>query len=184
MANLDETFRQYVQEETADKFLWGDGNGITILGGEADAVVVDANESAVGDADPVGISAEVVENLLWATEGSFAVNDPIDAVELVFQLPEARWVSEVGSVCAQLKLILVVSEPKGIEKLAAKKPRHGLDGKQKARVCGVPQLLRVVEPAPGDDAMQVWMGQELPGPGVQYGGEGKLSFEPALAELQ
>ena len=85
MANLDETFRQYVQEETADKFLGGDSNGITILGGEADAVVVDANESAVGDADPVGISAEVVENLLWATERSFAVNDPIDAVELVFQ---------------------------------------------------------------------------------------------------
>ncbi len=88
------------------------------------------------------------------------------------------------SVSAQLKPILVVSEPERIEKLAAKKPRHGLDGKQKAWVCGVPLLLKVVEPAPGDDAMQVWMEQELSGPGVQYGGEAELSFEPALAELQ
>jgi hypothetical protein len=49
------------------------------LSSEADAPVVAIEETAVGDRDAVRIAAEIIENLTRSAEGTFGVDNPVDA---------------------------------------------------------------------------------------------------------
>ncbi|KKL46313.1 hypothetical protein LCGC14_2346800, partial [marine sediment metagenome] len=92
-----------MQKESADELLWGYGDGVAILGVETDTVVVHADKSPVGDANPVGVETKVFENLLGSTEGSLCIDDPVLAVELVFKAAEVFSIAELGGISAKVE---------------------------------------------------------------------------------
>ena len=96
MANLDEAGGQDVEEEAADELVRAERDGLAVLGGKADGVVVDGHEALIGDADAVGVAAEVAEDLLRRRRRALGVDDPVPAVERVEQLRERAGVGEVG----------------------------------------------------------------------------------------
>ena len=55
---------------------------VAVLGGEANAVGIDALQALIGDTDAVRVAAEVAEDLLRPAERALGVDDPLDAVEL------------------------------------------------------------------------------------------------------
>ena len=81
---------KHVEQEAAQELVHGQGHEalLVAVGGvspaKGDLVVGQGDEAMVGDGDAMRVASEVVENMLRATEGRFAVDDPI----VVEQLPE------------------------------------------------------------------------------------------------
>src|SRR5207247_5754628 len=72
VANLHEARGQDVEQEAAEKLARGDGHAAAVLGREADSVGGDGLEAVVGEADAVGVAAEVVEDLGGPPKGRLA----------------------------------------------------------------------------------------------------------------
>ena len=64
-----------------------------------------------------------------------------------------------------------------MQKLSTKKPGQDFDGQEKARPCPDPALAPRIEPAAGDDAVQMRMELEFLSPAVEHGRETDLSAE-------
>lgn len=83
VADFHEAVRQDMHEEPADELHRGNGHDFpsapvfVVLPFEGDAAALDIQNPAVGDGDPVGISAEVIHNTGSVLEGRFAVDKPI-----------------------------------------------------------------------------------------------------------
>ncbi len=84
VADAVEPLRQDVEQEAADELVGGDrhrllpvGAGATIiLVAERDAALVEAEEAAVRDRDPVGVAGQIGEHRLRPGEGRLGVDDP------------------------------------------------------------------------------------------------------------
>jgi hypothetical protein len=81
--DLDVAARQNVEKETANEFVWRDDRVLAAFRTEADAVLVERNESMVRDADPVRVSTEIPEDLFGSGERTLGVDHPVLAVEEV-----------------------------------------------------------------------------------------------------
>ena len=77
-----EAFWQNVKQEAVDKFLGGESHGFepifvfSIPVSEGDLTVFHAEDAVVGDSYSVGVAAQVIEDLLWGSEGFFRIDDP------------------------------------------------------------------------------------------------------------
>lgn len=82
MANADEAFGKDVEEESAEEFLGvkGEGpfsgEGVAVADGEGDGVGIEGDEAMIGDADAMGVVAEVSKELGGASERAFGIDDP------------------------------------------------------------------------------------------------------------
>ena len=82
MAHTHESFGNDVEQETADELVGSEGHGfflilvLAITIGEGDFAVINGQDAIVGEGDAVGVSAEVVEDVLGGAEGLFGVYDP------------------------------------------------------------------------------------------------------------
>ena len=61
-----------MEQEAAEELARGDGHAAAVLGSEADSVGGDGLEAVVGEADAVGVAAEVVEDLGGPPKGRLA----------------------------------------------------------------------------------------------------------------
>ena len=59
---------QDVLEEAGDERLVGQRDGAAVLGGEADAVLVDELDAMVGESDTVSVATEIADHLHGAAE--------------------------------------------------------------------------------------------------------------------
>lgn len=74
VSNADKGFRDYVEEESSDKFIGGKSNGfvliaitsIFIVKGNFSVIVFD--DSVIGDGHTMGVAAKVIEDLIWTRE--------------------------------------------------------------------------------------------------------------------
>jgi hypothetical protein len=64
-----------VEQEAADELVGRKRDVLAVLGGEGDAAWAAGDETLVGDADAVGVAAEVAEDLGGTTEGRLAVDE-------------------------------------------------------------------------------------------------------------
>jgi hypothetical protein len=82
MADADEATGQDVEQKPAEEgggLERGESRGVpvgAILPPEGDVVVLQRDETIVGEGDPIGIAAEVREDRLGAGQGRLAVHDP------------------------------------------------------------------------------------------------------------
>jgi hypothetical protein len=76
-----EPLGQHMLQKAAHELQRWQGHGLpalvlSILIAEADVTVRDREQPAIGQGDAVDISAQVIQHLLWALHGRFAVDDP------------------------------------------------------------------------------------------------------------
>ena len=105
-----EASRQGVQQEAADEFLGVEGqrplpSAVAVVApAEGDLAAVNRDDAVVGDGDTVGVAAEVVEDLLGATEGPLGVDHSFGLAQLGQEALEGDGVAQHLEGAMQLQL--------------------------------------------------------------------------------
>ena len=112
---------------------------VGIISPEKRNIAIPVGEDAViADGDPVGISAEVLENTFWATEGRFAIDDPLLFIELFPESFEVAWFLEMTDTSGEDKIASFEAIFEVVKKLTAEQRRHDSYGKEKALAAWYP----------------------------------------------
>lgn len=112
MSDADEAWREDMEKEAAKEFLGVKrhmaflAQGITGSDVEGDAIRVDGDEAVVGDADAVGVVAEVSEEIGGSAKRAFGVDDPGFGVEGVAEGGPCEGVLEVGEMARKVEFTL------------------------------------------------------------------------------
>ncbi len=161
VADADEAVGDDVEEEAADELrrlqlhhLDAIAVGV-VLPAEAEAAVVEAENTLVGEGDAVGIAAQVLEDLFGAGEGAFGVYDPVILAELAEPLREGSGGREGGGGSGEDELARVEGAPEGVEVFATEDLGEGADREEEAGGRGDPARAVGGESAAGDDAVEV-----------------------------
>ena len=87
----DEPGRRSMQQEPAQELdrmesqFAGHFSGCIVSDREGDLIIIESKQPLVGDCYPMGVAAQVFEDLLRPTERCFGEDDPVGSVKLVFQ---------------------------------------------------------------------------------------------------
>ncbi len=96
VADAGEARRQDVQREPPDKFVgvqrhhFGLGAVFIVFPGEGDFAVGKIEDAVVADGNAVGVSPEVVDDLLRSAERGFGVDHPVVLAQCLAQRGEVR----------------------------------------------------------------------------------------------
>lgn len=102
---------QDVKQEPSDKFISFDRHSllavaVSIISPEKRNVAIPVVEDAViADGDPVSISPEVLQYSLGATEGWFAIDDPLLLVELFSEDLEVPGLLETADTAGEYEIV-------------------------------------------------------------------------------
>src|SRR5258708_40034965 len=100
MADLVESVGQDVLDEAMKKLDGRERDRAVSLGSKRDGIVRDREQAAVGDPHTVGVTAEVVDDVLTRLEGGLRVDvPPVGLGDLGHQELEAERIDEVGETC-------------------------------------------------------------------------------------
>ena len=97
VADAHEAGGQHVEQKASQELVHGQGHEALLIavGGvspaEGDLVASQGNEAMVGDGHTMGVSAQVVEDILGAPERRLAINDPVPAEEWTQEGSESFW---------------------------------------------------------------------------------------------
>lgn len=133
---------QGVQEKAAqelgalqrERFLSGGVFGITMA--ESDGLVRDLDDALVGDADLVGISAQIGEYLPGAREGAFGEDDPLFWVQGIEQALKSLWLMQFFELAMELQLSFLVQLRESFEENGAVHPGESPHGEQPFSLTG------------------------------------------------
>src|SRR5262249_7547754 len=117
--NLDKTLGQDVQQEAAKELVGRDGDRMLAASAEGDPVLVERDESMVGQTDSMGVAAEIPEDLLRSTERRLDVDNPTGAIQLVAKAREATRIGQGGGGSLEPELAVVVQAHEASEEFAA-----------------------------------------------------------------
>jgi hypothetical protein len=153
VADLVEALRQHVLQKSADKFQGRQSHGLpTVMAGvlvaETDLSILDREQTAIGQCNPMNIPASVAEDLFGPVHSWFTVYHPLCRTDRLRD-------SNIGTF-----LVCQISEAAS-EELGERPDRH------KVMLAGrAPRGPISGDPAGRDQAMDVWMVDERPGPSV------------------
>jgi hypothetical protein len=121
-----------VQQEPSDKFICLKRHGlftaiVGIISPEKRNIAIPVGQDAIiADCDPMGISAEVLKNAHWATEGRFAVDDPLLIIELFPEDLKVAWFLEMTDTARKNKRASFETLLEIIKELASEDLRQDL----------------------------------------------------------
>jgi hypothetical protein len=119
----DEAFGEHMEEEATDKLeRWqvdeSVRSGLLISPGpEGHRLSIKGQESLVGDGHPVGVMAQVAEDVPGATEGGLGIDDPFHSSEFPHEPFEDRHVSPMPDLAGEGELTLLERLAQAIEEL-------------------------------------------------------------------
>jgi hypothetical protein len=90
-----------------------------VLPAEGDMVVLESDETMVGDGNTVSVASQVVEDMFCPAKGRLRVDDPLLAEELTGETVEAIGLSEADDRAVKLELVLVDDLYEPVSELAA-----------------------------------------------------------------
>jgi hypothetical protein len=175
VSDAHQASRQDVEQETAEELGNVEGHQSVAVAArpvspaKGHAVVVEGDESAVGDGDAVGVAAEVAQHLLGAGEGRFAVDDSVFASGLA----ESSVRVDLGA--RQLAVFETRLEP--VQQLGAEQPGQDAHREEEARPGRDSALAVRMEASTRDNAVDVRMEKQGLGLGVQNAGEADRGAE-------
>lgn len=113
VADSDIAVGQHMLEKATDEFGGIECHQAEFLGpvvppAESDFAISDVGDSVVGDGDPMGISAEIVEDLLWTAERLLGIDDPLVTTGLANPRGIAARVLQFGKLAVKLESSLPV----------------------------------------------------------------------------
>ena len=83
VTDTDKAFGQDVRQEAADELVRGESHdalsvaGLAVDPSELNLIAVEADQPVVGDGHPMGITAQITENLCGSSEGRLGIDDPV-----------------------------------------------------------------------------------------------------------
>jgi hypothetical protein len=121
-----------VKKEPSDKFICLQRHGlftviVCIISPQKRNITIPVGEDAViADGNPVGISSEVLKYPLGATEGRFAIDDPLLFIELFPEGFKVVWFLEMTDTAREDKVTSFEAMLEVVKELAAEQLRHDL----------------------------------------------------------
>jgi hypothetical protein len=108
VADADQALGENVDQESAEELICGDRHDLLlavriVFPAKRDSIILERNQSMVGDGDAVRIASEIVQNMLGTAEGWFGIDHPVLAKELSEKLAKATWLSKA----VELELVLL-----------------------------------------------------------------------------
>jgi hypothetical protein len=130
----DKASRQDMEEEPADKLLGLEQHDLLavmvriISPEEGNLAVPDGEEAVIADGDSVGISTQVLQDPLGASEGRFAIDHPFFMVE---RPPEGFEVSGTFELVGKDQLPALEGLFEEVQELTSEQRRQDPDGQEK-----------------------------------------------------
>jgi hypothetical protein len=131
------TMRQDVKQKPSDKFICLERHGlfaviVGIISPEKWDIAIPVGEDAIiADGDPMGISAKILENTFRATEGRFAIDNPLLLIELFPEDLEVAGLLEMADTAGEYKIIRQEAFFEKAEELTSEQGRHDPDRNEK-----------------------------------------------------
>ena len=144
---------------------------------KGDLVIGQRDEAIVGDGHAMGVAAEILEHVLGAAEGWFAVDHPRLAKQWSEPGGEGLGLSQEGQLPAEAELVVLEGGPEAGDELATKAAPQHRAGKKEARAGWNPAGVVERESAGRDDTVDMGMKLELLIPGVQHAEEADFGAE-------
>ena len=139
VADADEARWQQMQQEAAEELVDRQAHDALLVAvrgvspAEADLSVGEGNQPAVGDADAMGICAEIAQGMFRSAERSLGVDDPVVTEQDSEPCSEAAWFSERCQMAVELELAFPEGGLETRDELATEDSSEHLDGKKKDR---------------------------------------------------
>jgi hypothetical protein len=188
VADAHEAGRKHVKQKASQELVHGQGHEalLVVVGGvspaEGDLVTGEGNETMVGDGHTMGVSAQVVEDVLGAPERRFAVDDPVPAEEWAQERGESFGRGERLQLTMETQLSFGESVFQSSDELAPKNSCQNGKGKKEAATGREPAAVVGGESAGGDHTMDMRMMLQLLVPGVEDTEEADLGAQmPGMA---
>jgi hypothetical protein len=110
MAYSDEALGQGVEEEAVDKVHGAEGGllediVLPIFVPEADHAILESQEAAIGDSHAVGVTGQILKDVLRIGNGVPHTDDPFVLVELAFKLGVDFFKVQVSTVSGSSEVI-------------------------------------------------------------------------------
>jgi len=184
VADPDEALGENVEQEAAGELLEREGEGSSppapvVLEAEGDSRVVDVDQAVVRDRDAVGVTGEILQDVLGAVEGWLGVDDPFGAPRLVEEAAERGGAPVVGEAAVQLDAPFPERFGKLCEELAPEEAAEHAYGKEEPWATRPPGVSVIGQAACGDHAVHMGMVHEGLAPGVKDGEEPEAGTEMA-----
>jgi len=98
-----------------------------VLPAKRDAIIVEGDETMVGDGNAVRVTSQRVEDMFWPTERRLSVHDPVLMEELLEETMEAVPLREAHQRAMELEPALIKEHLKAGSELAAKDAAQNTD---------------------------------------------------------
>ena len=178
MADTVESHGQYMHEEATHELTSVQCHGLLagasllpiVLPLESDAVLIEGEQSAVGDCDSVGITGQVRQYRFRSGKGAFGINDPFLFSEGSKPVGKGLGISQVAMMGEEVQLTGLVRLCQRLQEQTPEQPRQHPYRQEEAGFAGNPLLAIDGEPAPGDDAVHMGMVGHGRAPGMQNQG--------------
>ncbi len=148
-----------------------------ILPSERNVAVVDRDEAAVADRDPMRVAGKIGEHLLGAGERPLGIDHPLGSAQRCQSGPELCYVLERRQVVEELKLAFGMQSLEAIQKQATEQAREHAYGEEEVAAARDPALAFGGDAATRHDAMDVRVMIEVLAPRVQHGGDADVGAE-------
>ncbi len=99
-----------------------------VLPTEGDLIIVEGDETMVGDGNAVSVASQVVEDMFCTGKRRLGVDDPPLSEELIDEAAEAIGLSEADDRAVELELFLVKELCEPVSELAAEDAAEYVDG--------------------------------------------------------
>ena len=153
---------------------------ISIAIRESDHTLVDGGDAIVGDGNPMGIAAEVIEELLRRTKRPFRVDIPAFVPQGLDELVEA---SRIGSFSGEDEFVFFEGTFEGFEEFSAEDGAQRIIVEEEAFAGRDVAGLVEGEGSLGEEAMEVEMVIQLLIPGMQDEGKARGTAEVSVGEF-
>ena len=141
-------------------------------------IVVEGDDPAVGDRDPMGVAAEISQDLGGPAERLLGVDDPIDAPRRCDAGGEGSGLGQEGEITEEAQGSGAEGSRQALKESASEQLGEWFDGQEKVRSAGDPARAIRQETAAWHDTVHVGMMRQRLPPCVEDGDAANLGAEP------
>ena len=145
---------------------------------ECDKAILHVDDAVIGDRNPMSVTPEVIEYLLWTSKGYLGVDDPVLVLELLDEAGEVLGNSQGGHPAREHEFSFGEEFPEAIEELAAEDPGDCFDWEEVVVPRRDPTLPVGRQNSPGDYAVQVDVASKHLVPSMEHRREAEFSTKP------
>jgi hypothetical protein len=173
-----------MQQETTQELIdWECQESFSVLvsgvpPAECNFIILEANETMIGNRDPMRICPEIPKHLFGSAERGLAIYDPAPSEQLTEEAAKHSGLRPASEQAVEPQLSGSVSFPEALDKLAAENFVEHIFREEEAMVTGThPVGVVAGETTGGYDAMNMRMMLQLLIPGMEDAEETDLSAE-------